>query len=54
MHVGAASASVASIRSRDGLSWLKGLAVEHALARVVGAGDLTVLVADASVAFHVE
>jgi len=54
LHVGATSASVAPIGGRDRLSWLESLVVEDAFARVVGASDLTVLVANASVAFHIE
>jgi len=52
--VGIARASVAAIRGRDGLSWLDALVVEGALAWVLGACDLSVLLANASVASHVE
>lgn len=53
MHVGSTSTSVATIRSRDGLSGLEGLVVESAFTFVLRASDLTVLVANACVAFDV-
>jgi len=54
LHVGSTGASVASVRGRNGLSRLEELVVEGALAFVLRASDHSVLLANASVAFHVE
>jgi len=54
LHVGSTGAGVASVRGRDGLSRLEELVVEGALAFVLRASDHSVLLANASVAFHVE